>query len=162
MANWFYGKDSAQHGPISDLEIRNLIATGQIEGTTMIWREGMAEWLPLSNVPELQSTGTTQPIQPPHPHHATLAPTSGLAIASLICGICATLFSCLYIGFIFGIPAAICGHLSIKKIKHSNSPIQGKGMAIAGIITGYLSIFISLAMIGFLAFAIFHGQQTQF
>lgn len=72
-------------------------------------------------------------------------PTDGLSIASLVCGILATM-SCVY-GALLGIPAVICGHLSIKKINDSPVPVQGKGMAIAGLITGYIGILMSLGLV---------------
>lgn len=160
MANWFYGKDNAQHGPISELEIRNLISTGKIDSSTIIWREGMPDWKALQEVQEFQAGSSLElnsPYSPPSTentvaYHSQAMPTSGLAIASMICGIIGIIASCMYMGFFFGIPAVICGHISLKKIKLSNSPIQGRGMAITGLITGYLSIIVSLCIIGFLVF----------
>jgi len=164
MADWFYGKDGTQHGPVSDQEIGELIQSGQIDGTTIIWREGMADWLPLSQVPEFQSTvtpattgggNTTQATASPYTTpvaaaaapiaYTAPAPTDGLSIASLVCGIMA-IIAC-YIWGLFGLPAVICGHISLKKIKNSPTPIQGKGMAIAGLICGYIGIVFQLAMI---------------
>ncbi len=55
--------------------------------------------------------------------------TSGLAIASLVTGL-----TCVW-------PAAIiCGHIALSKIKKSSGQIGGAGMAIAGLILGYLSL----------------------
>jgi hypothetical protein len=158
MADWFYGKDGTQHGPVSDQEIGGLLQSGQIDGTTIIWREGMADWLPISQVPEFQSTVTpastgggnttpaaASPYTTPSAAYAAPAPTDGLSIASLVCGIMA-IISC-YIWGLFGLPAVICGHMSLKKIKNSPTPVAGKGMAIAGLICGYIGIVFQLAMI---------------
>jgi dipeptidyl aminopeptidase/acylaminoacyl peptidase len=38
-----------------------------------------------------------------------------------------------------GIPAVICGHLGLSKIKRSGGRLGGGGMAVAGLILGYLS-----------------------
>ena len=66
--------------------------------------------------------------------------TSGKAIASLICGI-----------FFFVLPAAIVaiilGHLSYAEIGRSLGKIRGKGMALAGLILGYLGISVIPIMI---------------
>ena len=70
---------------------------------------------------------------------------SGLAVWSLILGILA-LVLCL-IGPLFGIPAVICGHMGLSRIKQSAGILSGRGLAIGGLITGYLSI----AMIPFIA-----------
>lgn len=154
MTDWYYGKDNAQHGPVSNLEIKSLISSGQIDTDTIIWREGMSDWLPIKEVREFQpSEGNTahdtnfpQTNAGQGPH--TGAPsTNGMAIASLILGILA-IVSC-YVWALFGIPAVICGHISLKKIKNSRSPIQGKGMAITGLILGYIGILLQLiAIIG--------------
>ena len=176
MADWFYGKDNAQHGPVSDLEIRNLISTAQITQDTIIWREGMTDWIPMKDVPDFQTAQVTNQIAnqgtvaqgtpgaatpyaspqtyPGQAPYAAAIPTDGLAIASLVCGILAIVCSCMYIGVIFGIPAAICGHMSLKKINTSLVPIQGKGMAIAGLVTGYIGSLFSICMIVFVIFAV--------
>jgi len=154
MSDWFYGKDGTQHGPVSEQEMANLTASGQIDANTIIWREGMADWLPISQVPEFQTT-SQQPSSVPiyAPGQATYAaaplpapiPTDGLSIASLVCGILA-LLAC-YIWGLFGLAAVICGHFSLSKIKNSSTPIQGKGMAIAGLICGYIGIIIQITVI---------------
>ena len=62
---------------------------------------------------------------------------SGLAIASMICGL---------LGFVTlgltGIAAVITGHLANSAIKKANGALAGRGMSITGLITGYLSILI--------------------
>lgn len=173
MADWFYGKDNTQHGPISDADIRQKITTGEIDQSTIIWREGMSDWLPLNQVPEFAPTSaptsapTTNPVAPqpgaasPYtapqtnaglpPYSGPVAPTDGLSIAALVCGII-SLVAC-YVWALFGIPAVICGHMSLKKIKTAHTPVQGKGMAIAGLICGYLGILIQLVMIVFIVIA---------
>jgi len=166
MADWFYGKDNTQHGPVSDLEIRTLITSGEIQAETIIWREGMTDWLPLKDVQEFQGLGAASagaqpagsagsptaanPYNSPQtyagqqPYVGTI-PTDALAITSLVCGILAVIVC--YIWALFGIPAVICGHMSLKKINNSPTPIAGKGMAIAGLVTGYIGIAIQLFMI---------------
>lgn len=46
--NWFYAHQGQQQGPVSDEELARLAATGVIAGTTLIWKEGMADWQPVS------------------------------------------------------------------------------------------------------------------
>ena len=66
----------------------------------------------------------------------------GLGIASMILGICSiTIVPCLAT-----IPAIICGHISRKKSKQSNT--SPSGMALAGLITGYLGL-IPLIILSF-------------
>jgi len=46
--------------------------------------------------------------------------------------------------FITGIPAVICGHVALSKIKKSRGSLTGGGMAIAGLVMGYLSMGLLL------------------
>lgn len=62
--------------------------------------------------------------------------TSALAIWSLVLGIlslvCFTIFA--------AIPGVICGHKALSRIKRSGGALTGQGLAIAGLVTGYLGI----------------------
>ena len=61
------------------------------------------------------------------------AETSGKAILSLICGL---LF---FIPFLF-IVAIVLGHLALSEIRKSAGRLKGEGMAIAGLVLGYIEI----------------------
>lgn len=43
---WYYVVNDQQNGPVSDSELQLLIRTGQLSRSTLLWREGMADWLP--------------------------------------------------------------------------------------------------------------------
>jgi len=64
--------------------------------------------------------------------------TDGKAIASLVCGIAS--ITVLFI--LAGIPAIILGHISRSEIRKSAGRLRGEGMALAGLIMGYLSFAI--------------------
>jgi len=68
--------------------------------------------------------------------------SSGLATASLICGIGSVFF-----GTLAGIPAIITGHLALGKIKKSGGVLQGRGLAITGLILGYVFTVLSVIVI---------------
>jgi hypothetical protein len=83
---------------------------------------------------------TTPPPTAPPPK------TAPLAIWSLVLGILGlTCFSILC-----GIPAVICGHTALSRIKRSSGMLQGEGFAWGGLITGYTS-FVLIPIIGLLA-----------
>jgi hypothetical protein len=79
-----------------------------------------------------------QPYQgyPPYP---LVRPTNGLAIASLVCGIAA------FFTGITCIPAIICGHTARRQIRRTGE--QGDGMALAGLILGYVSVVLYIALV---------------
>jgi prepilin-type processing-associated H-X9-DG protein len=67
--------------------------------------------------------------------------SSGLAITSMVLGI----VSCLCMGPLFGIPAIILGVIALSKVKSGVG--EGKGMAIAGVVTGFLGSTIMFIVI---------------
>jgi len=71
--------------------------------------------------------------------------TSGLAIASLICGI----VGCTGIGAIAGL---ILGFVALSKIKNSGGQMTGRGLAIAGIV---ISVFMMLVFAVFVVMGLF-------
>ena len=155
MAQWYYGSQAGQTGPVEDHEIRALIAAGSIVPETLVWRDGMKDWMPLSSVPELgvhsvAPYGPQYPAQPAY-YMPPVAPNSGVAIASMVCGIVS--FCLCYFAVILSIPAVICGHLALSQIKNSPMPMAGRGMAIAGLVLGYIGITITLGVILFFGFA---------
>ncbi len=46
--NWYYVEAGQQAGPVDDAQLQGLVQTGRITGETLVWREGMANWLPYS------------------------------------------------------------------------------------------------------------------
>jgi hypothetical protein len=69
--------------------------------------------------------------------------TAGVAIASLVCGIAGLMC----FGPLGAIPAVICGHKAMSRIKASGGTLQGEGLALAGLIMGYVSIAFMVVMI---------------
>ena len=50
---WYYAKNNQQQGPVPLANLTDLLRTGQLSGTDLVWRPGMANWLPAGQVPEL-------------------------------------------------------------------------------------------------------------
>src|SRR5277367_1977277 len=84
---------------------------------------------------------------PPSLPNVTPPKTSTLAIWSLVLGILGILFLLACISPLFAIPAVICGHMAGSRIKRSSGVLTGDGMALAGLITGYVSIGLSVFLV---------------
>ena len=67
--------------------------------------------------------------------------TSALSICSLVFGVLGIFGG----SILTGVPALILGHTARFKIKRSGGSLSGGGLAIAGIIMGYLSIALLIA-----------------
>lgn len=42
--NWYYVSGNEQKGPVEQAEFDRLVRIGDIDGSTLVWREGMADW----------------------------------------------------------------------------------------------------------------------
>ena len=76
--------------------------------------------------------------------------TSGLAIASLVCGLSGVILPL----FFNSVAAVITGHMAKKEINASNGTITGGGMATAGLVLGWIQIalfILAVVVIAFLA-----------
>jgi hypothetical protein len=147
-------------GPFSLEEINRQLAAGTLSVSDQAWYEGAAGWAPLSTVPGVSSSrppSGTSPSPPPADAAApsvpavtappiggpmttvSSAPTEPLAIWSLVlsllgvCGFCCTPV------VITGIAGVVCGHLALSKIG-ARPELQGRGLAMAGLIIGYCAI----------------------
>lgn len=86
---------------------------------------------------------STPPPGTPGPYPSAAPTTSGLAIASLVTGL---LFWCLVVP---GIVAVVLGYLALEEIADSGGLKRGRGMAIAGIVLGWVGVgALGLALLG--------------
>jgi len=81
--------------------------------------------------------------------------TSSLAIVSLIFGVLAW---CM-LPFVGALVAVICGHLARNEIRRApvDQRIEGDGMAIAGMVLGYVQLVLSVLAVFFLIAALVFG-----
>jgi hypothetical protein len=81
------------------------------------------------------------PVAPMPPAPAQFARTNSLAITSLVCGIAQFMF-----GPLATIPAVVCGHMARSQISRTGE--QGAGMALAGLILGWIGVgFTALVVV---------------
>lgn len=73
----------------------------------------------------------------------TQGKTAGIAVTSLVLGI----LGLICLGPFAAIPAVICGHIAKSKIKEAAGALQGEGLALAGLILGYVGIGLSIVLI---------------
>lgn len=50
---WFYARDGQKHGPLSPPDLKRLSTSGQLLPTDLIWKQGMAQWVPAGSVKQL-------------------------------------------------------------------------------------------------------------
>lgn len=172
---WFYTKNGEQQGPVEQAVISEMLQKGELSGETMVWKEGMAQWVALSQVAEFQSevtvasasstgdSGSASEAASPaamdagnrvaQPQLVAPLPTNSFAVTSLVLGILSLLCTLL----LTGIPAIIFGHLARKQFRTNPGKYSGQGMATAGLILGYIGSVIGLVVAIFYVVAIMAG-----
>ncbi|MEM7600300.1 MAG: DUF4190 domain-containing protein [Verrucomicrobiota bacterium] len=169
--DWYYVDASGNQASAPESQLAQMFSSGQVGRDTLIWNEGMSDWKPAGEVkPEwFGGGGAATPVaaaavassaagysgasQSP----AAGGPTNGLAIASLICSIAG--LGCVGVSSVAGI---VCGHIALSQIK-KNPNQGGRGLAIAGVIVGYLLVgFWFLYFLAFLIFGIAGGLSGGF
>ena len=108
--------------------------------------------------PTSHATTPVEELETPH-YEAVDTQTSGLAIASLVCGILSlpAIFCLSVIGIPVALAAVVCGHMARAQAKASNGACGGSGMAFAGLILGYTCLLLALAV--FLLFILVIGKD---
>ena len=160
---WFYAKNNERKGPVSASQLRSMVVSGEVAGSDLVWCEGMGNWIPASEIQDFDSprvgaagAGAVPPqgLQSPQvvpPGAQAGAPVSipnaepvgvrpsanGKAITSLVCG-CVGVTCC---GILIpSILAVIFGHIAKGEIRASGGQQGGDGMALAGLILGYVGL----------------------
>ena len=150
---YHFAVNGVQQGPVSEAELLSKIARGEVSASDLCWSAGWPQWRRVGEVFP-SSAGAVPPLLPPEQSlRAEVVPggkpkRSGLAVVSLVCGICTLLLFPLF--FLFMIPAIVCGHVAQARIKQAKGALMGGGMALAGLIMGYSGI-VMVPVVGLVA-----------
>ena len=155
--DWYYSKNNAQHGPVRLEELQSKIRNGEISPESLVWRDGMSDWAAATTVPGILTTQVSitpapanvysapgTPVPANYPPLASARPTSGLAIASLVFGVLG-ITACM----LPGILAIVFGHMAMGPTHPEKGNMSGRGLAVAGLILGYLSAAILILFVMF-------------
>ena len=148
------GADNRARGPVTGQELTQWIREGRANGDTMARASGSELWEPLGALPEfagpLQGLPWVQAYEAPPKAHS-------LAIVSLVMGIVSILF--FPAGLLFGVPAVYCGHLAKQTITQQPEEIGGHGLAIAGLVTGYIGTAMGAVSVILFVFLCLHTMS---
>lgn len=89
--NWYYAKNGSQQGPVPTEDMKDRISMGEIAPTDLAWCEGMADWMPVSEIAELKIQAASKdaayapegvaPSATPSPYQPQSTPAPGAAPA---------------------------------------------------------------------------------
>jgi GYF domain 2/Domain of unknown function (DUF4190) len=145
-SEWFIARGDTHQGPLSLADLHRMMDTVVLGPSSLVWTNGMANWEPAGQVPELRSaasagTGAGSFAGSPSQVHQP-SRTNGLAVASLVLGL-------LWLCGIGSLLATIFGAVALSQISRSSGTITGKNLAIAGLILGALGLLLlTLGVLG--------------
>ena len=111
---WYYAKHGEKQGPVSLATLRSMVVTGEVAQTDLVWKKGMADWVPAGQVGEISGVDSEPPANPVvSPASGSQTPQAEVGIARpvaheripnyLVQSILVTILCC----WPFGIPAII-------------------------------------------------------
>ena len=162
---WFYADEARVQHAVTSEELPALAASGTLSSSTLVWNEAMAGWQPAATVlPDLFPATATPPLLTAA-QRREIAPPAGPAFPGqrgtadpvAICALVFGILSILLCGPFLGLPAVICGHLARGRAREETLPSSNGGLALAGLITGYFGLILSLLVIAFYVVAILVG-----
>jgi len=63
--NWYYARGDERMGPLDERQFGELLASGVVRDDTLVWREGMADWMPFGQIRQSVSVSTdTEELEP--------------------------------------------------------------------------------------------------
>ncbi len=80
---WYYAQSNQRFGPYTDAEFSNMVAQGTVTMDTLVWRDGMQNWVPYSQV---QTTIPPSGAAAPPPAREYTAPSGDQAM--VVCSSC--------------------------------------------------------------------------
>jgi len=142
-------QNGEEKGPYSLAQVKAMYFGGAITSDTFYWFEGMSQWQPISELFSSEQESEAIPVPRIAAYQSSIpnrvaetmqnvnqrTDTSGAAICSLIFGL---------IG-VFPL-AIIMGHVAKKSIKDSTS-LTGSGLAVAGLVLGYVELSVFLVIV---------------
>ncbi|APW60107.1 GYF domain-containing protein [Paludisphaera borealis] len=149
---WYFARGERQEGPVPFHELQRMANQGEITPRTLVWKNGMPEWASANQVgglvfPGGSNSGSPAPFSQAagdYPTPFTTPRTSGLAIASLVLGI-------LWLCGLGSLLSTIFGSVALSQISRSRGTLEGKGMAIAGLVLGLVGLsWLLLVFLGIL------------
>jgi len=74
--SWFYLHEGRPVGPVEESAIGALLHAGSLGPASYVWREGMADWLPVAEIPPLRALIVPVSVLPPLPAPSSVGPSS--------------------------------------------------------------------------------------
>lgn len=165
MRIWHYTCQNRELGPDTVETLLQLIRSGQVGGEDFVWCDGMESWLRVTDVPALAPSV----VIPRAGGHVTASggqavppviPLAPMAVSAFVAGLLGvSLLFCLA-----SIPAVVFGHIALTQIRESQGNLSGRGLALTGMILGYVvivpTIIVAMVYVAILVLGPSHGATV--
>lgn len=142
------GADGNEYGPVSAEQLRQWVAEARVDANTRVRAEGSEEWKPLSAYPGLvTSLSQISPLPVSVPLTSSSPRTNSMAVTGLIFGSISLVIGWFCCGPLFSTLGIVFSCIGISQINKSQGMQTGKGMAVAGLVTSILGLFVYVAII---------------
>jgi uncharacterized RDD family membrane protein YckC len=164
--NWYYVDAGAQAGPVEDAQLEELVRSGKIQPDTLVWHDGMPNWLPFR---EANPSAAAAP-PPPQPAGlriagtaAATAPLGSHGVEEVVCDECHGIFNKQDTVTIGGVRVcANCKPVLMQKM--AEGAHVGGALNFAGIGTRFGAVFLDgiiLGVVNFLMGLVVGGSVSQ-
>lgn len=140
------GGDGKEYGPISADTVRLWISEGRANAQTQVLPAGGSAWVALGQLAEF-----TPSFSAPAAASYTSVQTAGLnplaLIGFILSMVAITVGLCCCYGFPFNIGGIVCSAIGLVQIRNQPERDTGRGLAIAGIIIGVVSILLAVGLV---------------
>jgi hypothetical protein len=81
---WYYVKNGQRQGPVSTDQIKQLLASGSLQPSDLVWKEGMSQWTAASTIKELLPAPAmpSPQVPPPVPTVSNIPPIPATAVTA--------------------------------------------------------------------------------
>jgi uncharacterized RDD family membrane protein YckC len=141
--NWYYVEQGQQMGPVTEEQLGALYQAGKINGETLVWREGMANWSAYRETPAGAQSLQAMP-------NAATAPLVGSALSTgeAICAECGKIFPATeMIRYGSAYVCAGCKPVFLQKLSEGAKINTGQ-LPYARVLTRFAAIFLDGLMLG--------------
>jgi TM2 domain-containing membrane protein YozV len=112
---WHYAVGTEHSGPVTVLELRGMIASSQLMPDDNVWKEGMADWIPIRDVAELNAVAKSN---------------AGASVSQTTSGTMALQIFCYACGSPTDARAEVCPKCGVRQPQHSAAS-EKKRMTVA-------------------------------
>jgi len=156
------GADGNAYGPVPAEQIRQWVTEGRLNAVSKIQVDGSGDWKELRQMPEFSALfpPAPPPISMSHPASSLPKPQPTNPVAGWALGTGIASLPCCAIG-ILSLASIVLGIVAISQINKDPNQ-EGRGMAVAGIVLGCISLLMALVSWFLFAFTSAVGSSPAF